>query len=167
MPQTLTFGSYLCSLPAKESSILTNVQDRLRTERSLGLAPQMTIEISLARAQEIIGMYRGGEICEKGADAALEWSLKHPEQYTSMLDCVEHLGVRKLPRCADAVHLLPVLFERNPQWLNEYTEDAEASKKSIAAALMLSNKNCSPYQLPGVIDQFFANFEKNPILGPS
>lgn len=92
----LSTGTFIATLSTLERSMLTDVQDKLRAERSLGQGPQDTIELPLKWCQDAIAMHRQGKVSDQGVRQALEWSLRNFEQVESIANIVETQGLRIL-----------------------------------------------------------------------
>lgn len=136
--------------------MLTDVQDKLRAERSLGQGPQETIELPLKWCQEAVAMHRQGKVSDQGLRQALEWSLRNPEQVESIARVVETQGLRLLQDRGNPQAEIEKLSANHALWREAYASDPEQAKQDATRAIMIAGRGlCNPRDIQEAVNSFF------------
>lgn len=153
----LSAGTFLASIPEQERLILTQAQDKLRAQRSLGLGPQGTIEMPLQWCQEALDMHRRGQVTPRALASALEWSLLHPEEVHSLAQVVQEHGWQLLSDKGDPLADLQTLADHHAQWRETFASDPVKAVREATRAVMIAGRGKSnPAQVQQVVQAFFS-----------
>lgn len=149
-------GSFIATLSEFERNMLTDVQDKLRAERSVGKGPQETIELPLKWCQDIIVMHRQGEVSDQGGRKVLDWALRNPEKVESLTKVVETQGLRLFHERGNPQAELEKLSANHAKWREAYSNDPEQAKRETIRAIMISGCGlCNPSDIQEAVTSFF------------
>lgn len=145
--------------------MLTDVQDKLRAERSLGQRTQDTIELPLKWCQEAVAMHRQGKVCDQGVRQALDWSLRNPEQVESIANVVETQGLRILHDRGNSQAEIEKLSANHARWREAYASDPKQARQEATRAIMIAGRGlCNPRDIQEAVTSFFneSSYDEGP-----
>lgn len=155
--QPLSVGAFLAWIPERERLILTQAQDKLRAERSLGLGPQETIEMPLQWCQEALELYHRGQVTPCALATVLEWSLLHPNEVHSIAQVVQEQGLQLLSDKGDPATDLQALADHHAAWRETFASDPVKAVREATRAVMIAGRGKSnPVQVQQVVQAFFS-----------
>ena len=151
----------MASITEQERAMLTQAQDKLCAERSLGLGPQETIEMPLQWCQEALEMHRRGQVSSKGLAVALEWSLQHPTEVISIAHVVSEHGMLHLHEKGNPEGDLQTLADHHAAWRETFASDPvkavrEATREATRAVMIAGRGKSNPAVVQQVIQAFFS-----------
>ena len=157
---------FLATVTPAERQMITDAQDKIRTERSLGHGPQETIELPLKWCEEAIAIHRKGLVSSKNLQRILDWVLRNPEQVTSIESVLSEQGALHMHSRGDPQGELGKLFIHHAQWRQTYTEDPDRAIQEATRAVMMAGRGlCNPVDVKRAVSEFFVQI--TPEASPS
>ena len=153
----MSAGSFLAKVSPQERQIIIDAQDKIRTERNLGLGPQETIELPLVWCQEVIDLYRKGHVTAKSLENVLDWVLRYPDKVISIEAVVQMQDLRNMHERGNVQEELAKLSVYHAQWRQTHTaEPSRAISEATRAVMAASRGLCNPAEIKKAVEDFFA-----------